>query len=130
MIGIGIGLRSEMPTVLPLGIVGFAGLIAIACYIDVRFTTYKVTTERIELERGWISKRVDNLDLFRAKDIRLSIGILDRVLGIGNVIVVSRDSTDSVLALKGLHDPRPLYDRLKKEFVRADRRRGVVHIES
>lgn len=130
LIGLGLFATPEMPKGVPFGVLAFAGLIALACYIDVRFTTYKVSTERIEVERGWISKRLDNLDLFRVKDIRLSIGILDRILGIGNVVLVSRDSTDPVLALKGLHNPRPLYDRLKKETIRADRRRGVVHIES
>lgn len=130
LFGLGLLAAPEMPKGVPFGIIAFAALIALVCYTDVRFTTYKVSTERIEVERGWISKRLDNLDLFRVKDIRLSIGILDRILGIGNVVLVSRDSTDPVLALKGLHDPRPLYDRLKKETIRADRRRGVVHIES
>jgi len=113
-----------------MGIVAFAVGVVLICYVDVRFTTYKVTTERIELEKGWISKQLDNLDLFRVKDIRLSIGILDRIFGIGNLIIVSRDTTDPVLSLRGLYDSRALYDRLKKEAIRADRRRGVVHIES
>ena len=98
--------------------------------MNVKFIVYRVTTERIETEKGWISKKIDNVDLFRVKDVRLQIGIFDRLIGIGDVGILSSDMTDPSISLRGLHDPRPLYDRLKKETVRADRRRGVVHMDS
>lgn len=120
----------ELSGWVPLGMWAFAGLVALPAYIAVKFNVYHITTERIEVERGWISKQIDNLDLFRMKDVRLKVGIFDRIVGIGNVVVISRDATDPVMLLKGLRDPRRLYDRLKKEAVQADLRRGVVHIET
>lgn len=121
-----------MPFLAGLGIILLSCLLCVACYIDARYTKYHITTERIEVEKGWVSKRIDNLDLFRLKDVRLQIGVIDRLLGIGNVLVISTDKSSPVLALKGLDGfaARRLYEDLKKEAVRADRRRGVVHVET
>lgn len=111
-------------------ILGLGAVIAIAAYIKVRFTHFRVTTERIEVERGWISKQVDHLDLFRMKDVRVGISIFDRIVGIGTVTVISTDKSTPTLRIYGIFDSRRLYDQLKQEAVRADRRRGVVHVEA
>ena len=120
----------EIPGWSSIVIVATFGPIVLSAYLHVRFTIYRVTSERIEIETGWISRRINHVDLFRVKDIRLRVGIIDRIYGIGNIDVLSSDVSDPAICIRGIPYPRPLYDRLKKEVVLADRRRGVVHIES
>lgn len=115
---------------LAFGIVVFGITASIASYIRVRFTHFNISTERIELETGWISRQVDHLDLFRIKDVRLRISIFDRIVGIGTVTVLSTDESTPMLNIYGIFDSRRLYDQLKKETVRSDRRRGVFHVET
>jgi len=91
---------------------------------------YLVTTDRIEIEKGWISKKVDNLDLFRIKDVRFRQSIMDRLLQIGNIVIISTDASSPTLEINGIHKSRELYDKLKEASITADRRRGVVHLES
>ncbi len=112
-----------------LGIPTFFILVAINAFISVRFKVYRVTNERIEVEKGLISKRIDHIDLFQVKDTKLKVGIIDRLFGIGDVIIISEDSTDSELTVQDIRWPRALYDQLKKEAVRADRRRGILHLD-
>lgn len=127
---VGVGVEDVTTGWVGTGMLLLSVICAVNAYINLRYIQYHVTTERIELERGWLSRRVDNLDLFRLKDVRVSQGIFDRIVGIGTVTVISRDSTDPIIQLTGVFRPRELYDRLKQEAVRADRRRGVVHIDS
>lgn len=130
LIGLLLSMSDEITGWIPVGLIVVSGFVALKAYINTRFSVYRVTTERIEMETGWISKQIDNLDLFRIQDVRVKVSVFDRIVGIGNVIIVSSDDTDPVMLLKGIHDPRGLYDKLKKETVKADRRRGVLHIES
>jgi membrane protein YdbS with pleckstrin-like domain len=109
---------------------GSWGLVAFSAWYNVRFLVYCVTTERIEVGRGWIAKKIENLDLFRVLDVRLKVGILDCLVGIGNVSVISTDKSTPSVMIRGLPNARAVYDRLKHEAVRADRRRGVVHVET
>jgi len=120
----------NVPFLATLGVCVFAVLIALRAWFNVRFLVYRVTTDRVEVERGFIAKRLDNLDMFRVQDVRLNIGILDRLVGIGNVNVISTDKTTPTMTIRGLPDARTVYERLKREALRADRRRGVLHVES
>lgn len=120
---------------LPMGKIGtacvfLAGLIALISYLNIKYTEILITSERVEFEIGWISKRIDNVDLFRVKDVRLRQGLLDRIIGIANIIIISRDASDPVIRLRGIYGGRDLYDQLKKEVVKANKRRGVVHLET
>jgi membrane protein YdbS with pleckstrin-like domain/predicted RNA-binding Zn-ribbon protein involved in translation (DUF1610 family) len=120
----------DVPFLAALGVWAFAALVAFLSWFNVRFLVYRVTTERVEIEKGWISKRIENLDMFRVLDVRLNIGVFDRLVGIGNVNVISSDKTTPNVTIRGLHNAREVYERLKRESVRADRRRGVIHVET
>ncbi|MEP0846035.1 MAG: PH domain-containing protein [Phycisphaerae bacterium] len=113
----------------PAILAGLSLLYGLACWWRVRFTIYRVTTERVEVERGLVSKRIDNIDLFRINDVQLRIGILDRLQGIGTVVLRTTDETHPRLDLRGVPNPRRIYERVKTEALRADRRRGVIHVE-
>jgi len=128
---IGVALRfASAPVLVSVVIWLVAALAAGWVWLVVRCTVYRVTTEGIDIEKGLIAKKIDHLDLFRVKDIQMQAGVLDRIVGIGSVVIISDDATDPQIVLKGLRDPRAVYERLRTEAVRADRRRGVVHIES
>jgi membrane protein YdbS with pleckstrin-like domain len=120
----------DVPFAAAGGVWCFAGLVAFAAWFHVRFLVYRVTTERVEIERGWIGKSIENLDMFRVLDVRLSIGLFDRLVGMGNVNVISSDKTTPNVTIRGLPNARYVYDRLKREAVHADRRRGVLHVET
>jgi hypothetical protein len=92
-------------------------------------TAYEVTPDRIEWSRGILDRRVDNLDMFRVIDIKLRRSILDCLLGIGTVVVVSKDDSDPQFEFRKVRYPRELYDILKQASLAADRRRSVIHVE-
>ena len=108
----------------PLWLLGFIGLPGIFyAYIQHISTKYRITTRRVEWERGVIRKQVDSLELWRVLDVRYSQTIIDRMLGNATITLVGTDQTDPELNLHGLPNHRQLFERLR-DCVEAARRRG------
>jgi uncharacterized membrane protein YdbT with pleckstrin-like domain len=97
--------------------------------IVLKCISYRISPDRIEYERGVLSRSTDNLDMFRVTDVRLQCTLLDRLWGIGTVEVMSSDETHPILYLAKIRNPRNAYDVLKRASLSADQRRGVVHME-
>jgi membrane protein YdbS with pleckstrin-like domain len=90
---------------------------------------YEVTEDRIEWSRGILSRKIDNLDMFRVIDMKLHRSILDCLFGIGTVTLITKDKTDPEFQFRKIRRPRVLYDIIKKASLDADRKQGVIHIE-
>jgi hypothetical protein len=55
--------------------------------------------------------------------------LFDRVLGVGTITVLSKDEKMPTLLLRGLPNPRPLYERLKQRVIAVKRQRGVIKMD-
>jgi uncharacterized membrane protein YdbT with pleckstrin-like domain len=83
---------------------------------------YRLTTERLFMSRGLIAKSVEELELFRVKDITVRQGILQRLLGVGVVTILSTDDTNPQLSLSGIDRPVEI-----KEMIRTQCRAARKH---
>ncbi|HSY51694.1 MAG TPA: PH domain-containing protein [Thermoanaerobaculia bacterium] len=90
-------------------IVGF--LIAM---MRLQSTMYTITNQRILIEQGMLSKSVAEIDLRYIDDTQFFQTFIDRLLGIGNVTLVSSDKALPVTMLHGIADPRGV-----REIIRA-----------
>lgn len=59
----------------------------------VRHTTYELTTERLRVTHGIFSLEVDDIELYRIKDIHVRQPLLQRVFGLGSIVIWSSDVT-------------------------------------
>jgi hypothetical protein len=91
---------------------------------------YRITNYRIDFERGILGKKIDTLELWHVEDIRFDQSFLDRLLGVGNLTVVSSDETTPQLQMHGLPNPRPLFETLKQRVIAVKRQRGVLKMDS
>lgn len=71
------------------------GLYAAAVYLFRYFTRYRLTNQRIIKESGLLSRRVDEIELFRVKDTRLHQSFPQRLVGLGDIAVTSVDASGS-----------------------------------
>ena len=74
--------------------IGVAALLAAAVWFAAPFlrwrtTVYEVTTRRLRLREGIISRSGRDFPLNRISDVSFSQGVLDRILGCGRLIVES-----------------------------------------
>lgn len=111
------------------GIALLVVLILVAKAAILKSIYYEITPDRIEWRRGVLSRKIDNLDLFRVVDLRLHRSPLDCLLGIGTVTLITTDKTDPEFDFQKVKKPRRLYDILKKASLDADQQRRVVHLE-
>lgn len=123
---------SDFAKVLVLFGIG-VGIIALLYWIykwlDLKNKVFRITNDRVELEHGILSKAVRNMDMWRVQDITFNQSLIQRILGLGRVVILSSDKDTPVLEVGPIYNARYLYDKLKKAQLEADRRRGVVHIE-
>ena len=73
-------------------------------------TKYVLTTERLIIQMGLLGRKEEQIDLGRVKDIRLTQGFSDRVIGIGQIKVISTDASTPSFRLMGVKDPRKVRD--------------------
>ena len=86
---------------------------------------YRLTTHRLVITRGILSRTDDRILLVDIDDITVQQGLIDRILDIGTVVLNTSDSTSPVLTMRGIENPRQVGDQID-EARRAERsRRGV-----
>ena len=109
---------------------GAAALLALAWKaLVLKSIYYEVTPDRIEWSRGIFDRHVDNIDMFRVIDLKLRRSLIECLLGIGTVVVTSKDESDPRFQFVKVHGCRRLYDVIKEAGLKADKKRGVIHLE-
>lgn len=87
---------------------------AIIAFARIRSTQYTITSQRVIIESGILEKQVQDIDLRYIDDTNFRQRIAERLLGIGNVTIVSSDKAAPLIVLRGIPDPRRL-----RELIRA-----------
>lgn len=106
------------------------GAVALRAWVRVVSVRYRVDTLRVEVERGILRTRIDNLELWRVKDLQFRQSVVQRLLKTGDVVLLTSDSTSPTLVIRGVRGARELYDRLRDAVDQARRWRGVLGIET
>jgi uncharacterized membrane protein YdbT with pleckstrin-like domain len=92
-------------------------------------TEYRLFQDSIEVESGLVSRRIENIQLFRVRDLGLAQSMLNRLAGVGDVIVTSTDQSAPHYRLRGVEDPRALYDQLRELVSRSQAARRTMIVE-
>ena len=87
-----------------------------------RSTLYTITNQRVMIERGLLSKSLSEIDLRYVDDTQFYQGLVDRILGIGNVTIISTDKTTPVYVLQGVRDPRGLRELIRTNSYQVSQR--------
>lgn len=111
-------------TVLPL-------LMLLAAYLRVRFTQYAITSQRLRITTGVLSRRVDEIELYRVKDYTVVEPFILRLVGMGSIYVASNDVNTPSVVLSGVVNPRSIREKLRTatEARRDQKRVRVAEME-
>ncbi len=115
---------------------GFAALILLLTipvaawkWLVIRSTKYSLSTQRLRLESGVLTKSLDEVELYRVKDTQLHQTVVDRALGIGSVLILSSDETMPHINLAKVPDPVNLREKLRAVVEQVRLARGVREID-
>jgi membrane protein YdbS with pleckstrin-like domain len=90
---------------------------------------YRVSNYRIDYERGILGKNIDTLELWHVEDVRFNQSLIDRILGVGNITVISHDETMPLLVMHDIPHSRQLFEQLKQRIIAVKRSRGVMKMD-
>lgn len=94
-------------------------------------TAYEVTDQRLILRRGILFKTIDEVELYRVKDVRLDYSLLNQMVDIGTITLTATDRTTSAapLVLRDVPMARDRREGLRGLVERARVKRGVREVD-
>ena len=115
----------------PLVLTGLALLIVLWKWIQNMAALYEITPERLVVRRGIIFKSIDEIELYRIKDVRMDFSLLNQWAGIGNICLASSDETTRVgdLVMRHIEKARERREELRRLVDAARQRRGVRELD-
>lgn len=113
-----------------VGALGYAALIIPVLMWLIRWwvtkcTAYELTSQRLRIRTGILNKKVDELELFRVKDYSMEQPFLLRLVGLGNLTMVTSDATTPTVSIRAITGVEAVREKLRNS-VQAERDRRRV----
>ena len=108
------------------------GLIVIATvWVRNLLVTYELTEDRLILRKGIFVKSIDEIELYRVKDVRLDFTLINQWAGIGTITIDSSDETtrDAPLVMPYIDDAQGRRERLRALVDAARQKRRVREVD-
>ena len=86
---------------------------------------YTITSERLKITTGLVSRNVENFELIRIQDIDFNQGMGDRMVGIGDINIRGHDPSNPDILLRNISKPEEVYEILRKAWLDARKRHGL-----
>lgn len=89
------------------------------------FTTYILDAKKLQLRKGFFTTTEDDILLFRVMDISVRRTLMQKIVGIGTMVIISSDKTNPNLEVKNIKrihefkealDERVENERLRMRF--------------
>lgn len=104
--------------------------ISLFFYLKSRNIRYRITTQRIRLERGLLSKVQESLELFRIDHFELRKPLGSRVLGLASLHLFSSDAELENFSIYGVPNLETLADELRECQLRERARRVSTFVRA
>lgn len=104
-------------------------VIAILNWAERAGTEFRLYEDSVEVESGILSRRIENIQLFRVRDLSLAQSPIGRLLGYGDIAITSTDQTSPRFTLRSVDSPRDLYDTLRASVARSQATRRTMIVE-
>jgi uncharacterized membrane protein YdbT with pleckstrin-like domain len=114
-----------------LCLVGIGLIIVLVKWIENVSTTYQLTQDRLIIRSGIFSKSIDEIELYRVKDIRMNYSLIGEWAGIGTITLVTSDETTrgAPLVIRDVAGALQRREALRDLVDKARQRRGVREID-
>ncbi len=100
-----------------LGLVVVSGVVALGrVVLRVLGTYFRLTTQRLFIERGILSRTIDQTELIRVDDVRMQQSLLNRMFDVGSITLLTTDTTDRSVTIEGVRDPRRVAEAVRQQM--------------
>jgi uncharacterized membrane protein YdbT with pleckstrin-like domain len=112
------------------------GLIVVTAFLALpvmmlrdKFTNITITNQRIKFSRGIFIRGEDEIELYRIKDLKYEAHLIQRLFGIGDIIVSSSEATAPVIRLRDVKGASALRDTMRGLVEARRGQRGVREVD-
>jgi len=91
--------------------------------------SYILTSERIKISTGLLGKDYENYELIRVQDIDVTQTFSERIIQIGDIHIKGADPSSPQIILRNIPDPKGVYEILRKAWLAARRKYGLLFRE-
>lgn len=98
-------------------------------FLTTHSSRFEITSERIRITKGVLSKRLDEMELYRVKDSTLEQPFLLRLVGLGNLFIKTSDSTTPRIEIRAIHDARQVRENLRGCVEKMRDKKGVREVD-
>jgi uncharacterized membrane protein YdbT with pleckstrin-like domain len=102
---------------------------AICRWIATRCNRYEVTSQRVKITTGLLSRHSTELELYRVRDYSIVEPFWLRLVGCGNIVLLTSDRSNSEIVLRAVPHASRLKDQIRTHTERMRQRRGVRDLE-
>lgn len=102
---------------------------AVYRWLKVRCTKFALSTQRLRIETGILSKVYDDLEIYRVKDITLLQPFVQRIVGLGTIRLVTSDASHPIVMLAAIPDGQEVRDLIRETVEKMRRERGVRELD-
>ena len=92
-------------------------------------TRYELTNQRLRIYRGILSNHIEEIELIRIKDSKVKQHMGERMLNVGDVIIISADSSTPEVVLHNERNPVEVREMIRKAVLDEKARRGLYYRE-
>ena len=127
-LAVGLAIRAQdfsWPRWVPLVPLALGMLLLLLLWVKLKSCSYRLTTQRLFVRRGWLAKHVNELELYRVKDVVVDQGGLQRLLGYGTIRVLADDDTTPQVDLVRISRPTRVKEMIRTQYRAARQREGV-----
>ena len=93
------------------------------------FTKYRLSEDRLFLEKGLLNVKEEEVLLYRIRDIKLTMNLFQRMVGVGNICILSSDQSAPHLDIVNVKDPRRVKELIHQSVEEAKEKRRVRPME-
>jgi len=102
------------------------GISVLVAWFRTRGIHYRITSQRVVIEQGVFSKRMEQLDLYRVVDYVVERPFGQRIMGTGNIILEAMDKTTPEIRIVAIKtNVVSLYEKLRYATEQEKKKRGV-----
>lgn len=76
-------------------------------------TSYELTTQRLKMASGILNRKLDELELFRVKDYAMDQPLALRMVGLGNLTLITSDATSPTVAIRAISNVEEVREKLR-----------------
>jgi membrane protein YdbS with pleckstrin-like domain len=93
-------------------------------------THFEVTSERVRVRQGVLSRTWEEIELYRVKDATLHQPFLYRLVGLSSIVLMTSDRSHPVVVIPAIRDGETLREELRESVELQRQRRGVRELDT